>query len=420
VPRFAPRIVHFFVCVALLVFSVPAFGQQQWARWRGPSADGHSAETNLPTTWSAADIAWKSPLPGLGHSSPVIWGERIFLTAALDGGRERVVLGINRNDGQILWQQTAWTGQAEPTHKMNGHASATCATDGKHVYAFFGRGGGLHCYTIDGEYVWTRDLGTFEGPWGTAACPILHGDLVIQNCDADAGAYIVALNKETGETVWKTDRPNHRGWSTPIIFDTGEREELIVNGHEGVLAYDPATGKELWLCRCDRGRGEPSVTPAGGLVYTNNGLSRGGAYAMKPGGAGDITETARRVWYTERKGGRDLPSPIVVDGYVLIMEMKGVLTCLDAADGKELWKGRIGGNFASSPTAYKGLAFFLNEDGETVVIKPGPQLEIVARNRLNPADDEIFRAVVTPSDGQIFLRSDRQLYCIGTRNPLSR
>jgi outer membrane protein assembly factor BamB len=401
-----------------LAISVCATGivaaDANWPRWRGPAADGHARETGLPHRWSKDAVAWKTPLPGRGNSSPTIWGERIFLTSALDQGRQRVVFCVDRNDGTILWQQIAWSGQPEPSHEMNGWASATCATDGQRVYAFFGRGGGLHCYTLQGTHLWSRKLGQFEGPWGTAASPLLVGNLVIQNCDADEDAYLIALDKESGNEVWKAARPNHRGWSSPILINTGQRDEVVVNGHRGVTAYAPDTGEQLWFCACDAGRGSPTVTPAHGLLFVANGLSGGGVYCVEAGGSGDVTET-RRLWFTSRRG-RDLPSPLVVGDAVLLIGLRGaILTCYDRQNGDELWVNRIGGQASASPIAYDGLAFFIVESGETVVIDPKSEEKIIATNSVGAADDELFRASITPSDGQLFLRSDQNLYCVGTR-----
>ncbi len=385
-----------------------------WPRWRGPAADGHTRETGLPHRWSKDAVVWKTPLPGRGNSSPTVWGNRIFLTSALEQGRQRVVFCVDRNDGTILWQQTVWTGQPEPSHAMNGWASATCATDGQRVYAFFGRGGGLHCYTVEGTHLWSRELGQFEGPWGTAASPLLVGNLVIQNCDADEDAYLIALDKESGNEVWKAARPNHRGWSSPILINTGQRDEVVVNGHTGVTAYAPDSGEQLWFCACDAGRGSPTVTFADGLLFVANGLSGGGLYCVEPGGSGDVTDT-RRLWFTSRRG-RDLPSPLVVGDAVLLIGLRGaILTCYDRQNGDELWVKRIGGQASASPIAYDGLAFFIVESGETVVIDPKSEEKIIAINSVGAADDELFRASITPSDGQLFLRSDRNLYCVGTR-----
>jgi outer membrane protein assembly factor BamB len=366
----------------------------------------------LPVTWTEDNVLWKTPLPGIGQSSPIIWGDRIFLTSYLDGGRERLVFCVNRQTGQIEWRQTAWTGEPEKSHVMNGWASASCATDGEIVVAFFGRGG-LHAYTVDGRPLWSHDLGAFEGPWGTAACPILVDDLVIQNCDADADACLIAFNKKTGQEVWRTKRRDHRGWSTPIVINVGNRRELVLNGHEGVQAYDPAAGRELWFCASAMGRGEPTVTPAGDALCVVNGLTGGEIYTVRPGGAGDVTDT-HLAWSTPRRGARDCPSPIVIGKFIVVTDMSGVVTCYDAEDGHIYWKERLPGKYSASPIAANGLAYFLNEDGKTSVVAPGPKLKIVAENSLPSGQDEIFRASITPSDGRLFLRSTTTLYCVGS------
>ncbi|MBT4865886.1 MAG: PQQ-binding-like beta-propeller repeat protein, partial [Planctomycetaceae bacterium] len=246
--------------IVLLAFTLSAQAEKNWPGWRGPYSNGHAKEAGLPTKWTNDSVTWKAELKGKGQSSPVIWGERIFLTSELQNGRQRLVMCLDRNNGRTLWEHTAWTGDPEPSHRMNGWASATCATDGEHVYAFFGRGGGLHCYTVEGKPVWKQDLGHFESPWGTAACPLLVRDMIIQNCDSEKNAYIVALNKKTGKELWRTKRDDARGWSSPILIEAGGREELVVNGDTGVRAYNPDTGSEYWYFKNTRGRGTPTVT----------------------------------------------------------------------------------------------------------------------------------------------------------------
>jgi outer membrane protein assembly factor BamB len=383
--------------------------ETNWPRWRGPQQDGHSAETDLPVKWSAANIAWKTELPGIGQSSPIIWGDRIFLTSEKDKGAERLVVCVDRRTGKLLWEQSAWKGQPERSHVMNGWASASCVTDGEVVVAFFGRGG-IHAYTASGQHLWSKDLGSFESPWGTAACPVMVDDLVIQNCDSDKNAYLVALDKRTGEEKWRTRRRDYRGWSTPVLINAGGRRELVLNGHEGVQAYDPATGRELWFCKSFNGRGEPTVTPAGDVLCVVNGLA-GDIYAVRPGGNGDVTST-HMAWHTPRKDGRDCPSPIAVDDYVIVSSMTGIATCYSAHDGHIYWKQRLEGKYSGSPIAAGGLVYILNEAGKATVIKPGSKLEVVAENELPAGKDEIFRATPTPIDGQIFLRSTSVLYCI--------
>ena len=397
-----------FACLA--AFAPASADETNWPRWRGPQGNGHSSETGLPVKWSASDVAWKTDLPGSGQSSPVVWDDRIFLTAALAEGRDRLVLCVDRSTGKILWQQTAWKGEPEPVHRMNGWASASCVTDGQIVVAFFGRGG-IHAYTVEGKHLWSRDLGLFAGPWGTSACPVLVDELVVQNCDADEDACIVALDKRTGKDVWRTKRRDHRGWSTPIVVAANGRREIVVNGHEGVQAYEPATGRELWFCQSFNGRGEPTVTPAGDLLCVVNGLA-GDIYAVRPGGDGDVTAT-HMAWHTPRKGGRDCPSPIVVGKFVIVCDMGGVATCYDAAYGRIYWKERLSGKYSGSPIAAAGLVYFVNEAGATTVIKPGPKFEVLAENELPAGESEIFRASPVPARGQLFLRSTSVLYCVG-------
>ena len=383
-----------------------------WPQWRGPASDGHSTEINVPVKWDAAAVVWKTTLPGIGQSSPVIAGDRIFLTSALESGRQRVVFCVNRTTGKIVWQETVWTGEPEKSHQMNGWATPTCATDGKLVVAFFGRGG-MHCFDADGKKLWSKDIGRFEGVWGTGASPILVGDLVIQNCDAEGEASLIAFHKRTGDVVWKTPRdiPPRGGWSSPVLVTAGERRELVVNGEEVVTGYDLETGKKLWFCKTFAGRGEPTATPGNGLLFMLNGKS-GDFYALRPGGAGDVTNS-HMAWHTPRKSKRDQPSPIVVGQFVQVVSMDGLASCYDATSGEELWKERLGGNFTSSPIAANGLAYHQSDEGETVVIKPGPKLDIVTRNSLPAAKDEIFRASLTPSRGQMFSRSTKTLYCLG-------
>src|SRR5262245_41148716 len=403
--------------VILLSIVRESSAESNWPRWRGPRGDGHSTETNLPERWSAESVAWKTPLTGIGQSSPIVWSDRIFLTSARERGRERSVLCIDSRNGKMLWEHVAWTGEPEKIHEMNSWASASCATDGEFVVASFGKGG-LHAYSLDGKHLWSRDLGPFEGPWGTDACPILVGELVVQNGDADADAFIMGLDKHTGETVWTTPRFNSRGWSTPILVQAGGRTEMVLNGHNGVTAYDPATGKEFWFCKSFNGRGEPTITPAGGLLCAVNGL-RGDSYAIRPGGNGEVTAT-RPAWHTPRAGGRDTPSPIVIDGFIVVVDMKGTATCYEGKTGKELWKQRICNQISSSPIAARGLAFFQDEQGETVVLKPGSKPDIVARNSLGNTGDEVFRASLAPVSGKFFSRSNQALYCISAEKTAGR
>ncbi len=381
-----------------------------WPGWRGPRGDGHSSETDLPSKWSGESIAWKVDLPGHGQSSPTIWGARVFLTSALEKGTRRVVFCVDRATRKIAWQHTAFTGKALPTHSMNGYASASCVTDGELVYAFFGEGGGVHCYRVDGTPVWRRSVGVFDNRWGSASCPVLVGDLVVQLVDSDKSAYIAAYDRKTGKPAWKTSRDNFRGWSTPVLVNSTGHDELVVNGHAAVCAYDPKTGKELWRVKNTSGRGTPTITPGAGLLFSSNG-TRPYLTAIRPGGSGDVSET--HVAWRVKRTGRDIPSPIVIGEHVLIVGLRGgILGCYEAKTGKQLWQERLGTNFSASPVTWNGLAFFINESGETFVVKPGSTANIVSRNRLDAPSEEVFRSSITPLEGQLYIRSTRRLYCI--------
>ncbi len=394
--------------------SPTAGAQSAWPRFRGPDGSGHCRDANLPVRWGVDDVVWRTELPGEGHSSACVWGQRVFLTAArkTDAGQvERVVLCLDRADGHLLWQHVASVGDGETIHKMNSFATPSCATDGERVVAFFGRGG-IHCFDMEGQPQWSRDLGTFPGPWGTGASPVFIDDLIVQNCDAEGESVLLALDKRDGKTVWRANRGvlPRGGWNTPILVDAGARRELIVNGELGVNGYDPITGRELWFCKSFNGRGTPTPAYGGGLLFVISGKA-GDVYAVRPGGEGDVTNS-RMVWHTRRAGGRDLSSPILVDNYLFVVNMAGIGTCYDATTGEELWKERLDGSYSASPISANGLIYIQNEAGKTLVIKPGKSLEIVAENDLGATAGEIFRSTMAPVDGQWLFRSDRAAYCV--------
>jgi outer membrane protein assembly factor BamB len=397
----------------------------QWTQWRGPTGQGYTSDTRAPLTWSEKEnVLWKTTLPGQGNSTPIIHGDRIFLTAASRGGAERYVLCVRASDGKVLWQRTAARDvPAERTHSWNGFASPSCATDGKHVYAFFGTPG-LFCYDIDGKPVWKHNFGTFvsQAGWGTAATPFLYEDLVIQNCDNDGGEpgaapeALVALDKTTGKPRWSTLRNQGRGFSTPrLIRMAGGRVDLVLNGPLGVWGYDPKTGKERWYCKRsgadEQGRfGEPLPVDDGQRMFILSG--RTGPYQLlKMPGTGDVTSS--HILYTQPRKHRDVASPIIWQERVYAVDRNAVLTCFDLKTGKELYSGRLGNrhNSMASPIALRGKLLWLLDEGTTVVITPGDKLSIAGRNKLdgNPLDFGASPAVV---DGKLYLRSQSYLYCI--------
>ena len=302
---------------------------------------------------------------------------------------------------------------------MNSFATPTCATDGKHVVAFFGPAG-IHCYDLDGKEIWTRQVGDFPGPFGVAASPFILDGKVIQNLDAAGESSLLALDIESGETIWQTKRDDkpRGGWSTPVHITTATgKNELVLNGEFGVRGYDPESGKELWFCRAFNGRGSPSPDFDGEKLYVINGKP-GDAYTVTPGGSGDVTDSHMN-WHAARRKGRDLPAPAVVDGYMLTANMDGIGTCYDAETGEILWFDRLseGVALASAPLVANGLVYFQAVNGgDVLVIRPGKTYELLARNSIGARPDEIFRATIAPIQGQLFIRSESILYCIDTSN----
>ena len=304
-----------------------------------------------------------------------MWGKRIFLTGATVDSDviSRHVVCLDRSSGAVLWDQVAATGDGERLHKMNSWATPSCATDGERVVAFFGAGG-LHCFSVDGRPLWSRDLGGFPGTWGVGASPIFFKDTVIQNGDAEGDSFLLAVDKTTGKDVWRSPRQSKPkgGWSTPIVIEADKRTELVLNGEFGVESYDLATGKAYWNCRGFNGRGTPMPAWGNGMLYMVNGKS-GDVYAVTPGGSGDVTDS-HMVWHTERRGGRDLPSPVLADNVMVVIGMAGIATGYDAKTGKELWKERLGGNYSGSPVVADGLVYAASEEGEVLVLEAGLKL----------------------------------------------
>lgn len=389
--------------------------EDNWPQFRGPTGRGHSTAEDVPLKWNADSVVWKTNLKGTGQSSPVNWGDKLFVTSASEDGKERHVHCLSRKDGKILWEKTVTCGSPEHPHKMNSYATPTCATNGERVVAFFGPAG-LHCFDMEGEKKWSRDLGAFPGPWGVAASPIILDGLVIQNCDAEGASSLVALDLLTGDPVWKTERESkpRGGWCTPIVIENKGTKELVINGELGVRGYDPKTGEELWFCKAFNGRGSPVPDFADGVLHVVSGKP-GDTYAVKPGGKGDVTKS-HMVWHTKRKAGRDLPSPAVVDGYLIVVSMSGRATCYDTKTGEIHWEEKLGvkGEFASSPLVVNGHVLLQNVyGGGTLVIKPGKKLNIVSQNSLGAEVSEMFRATLAPIQGQMFARSASTVYCIG-------
>ncbi len=417
------------IVAVLFLSSVPA-AEPAWVHLRGPSGQGYTDDTRVPLAWSEKEnVLWKTKLPGRGNSSPVVWGDRVFLTSSDDRGAERYVFCVRTTDGQLLWKQTAAKGVApEKTHNWNGYASPSCTTDGKHVYAFFGTPG-LFCYDLDGKLVWKHEFGTFlsEAGWGTGASPFLFDDLVIQNCDNDgtgagnAPQALVALDKKTGEVRWTAMRKQGRGFSTPrLIPVAGGRVDLVLNGPTAVVGYDPKTGAELWRCARNDPRdqarfGEPLPVNDAETLFVLSGRP-GPCQALRLPDKGDVTKS-HVLWQADRKNHRDVSSPILWDGLVYQADNKGVLSCLELKTGKLLYNEALGARDSkslSSPIMLRGKLLFPLDDGTTVVVEPGRTFKVAGRNKVD-GESLGFGASPAVADGKLYLRSQSFLYCIGEK-----
>ncbi|NLF67597.1 MAG: PQQ-binding-like beta-propeller repeat protein [Candidatus Anammoximicrobium sp.] len=402
--------------------SVPA---ENWPCWRGPRGDGTSQETQVPLRWngvSGGNIVWKTPLPGRGHSSPIVWDDRLFLVACVEASQDRILFCVDRQSGQILWQRTVIAAPLEKQHKLNSHASGTPATDGELVYVTFLEPdfgskrevtpGNLvvAAYDFAGQPRWLVRPGRFSSVHGFCSSPVLFEDKVIVNGDHDGDSYIVALDRKTGAVRWKTLRAHKtRSYCTPIIRQIDGRTQMILSGSLCVVSLDPRDGSQHWIIDGPTEQFVASLVDNGRLLFLTAGFPEHHILAIKPDGRGNVTDS-HIVWRTT-KGCSYVPSPIVSGDYFLVAADNGICSCFVAATGERVWMERLSSHYSASLIEANGLVYFLADDGETKVVRPGRQLEVVAVNPLG----EYCYASPAVSQGQLFLRSEKHLVCIGNR-----
>jgi len=400
--------------IALLFFCVALpLRAENWPQWRGPRLDGTSTDKAAPTTWSANEnIVWKTPLPGTGHASPIVWGDRVLTVAADENTNERLLLCLDRNDGRLLWRSVVVTAPPEKTHRLNSHASSTPATDGERVFTAFLDNDQVVVAAHDfaGKPVWLQRPGRFSSMHGFCSSPIVHRDKVIVNCDHDGDGYIVALARADGRELWRIERPNKtRSYCVPIIREAAGRTQMVLSGSKCVTSYDPDSGKLFWMIDGPTEQFVASLVfnERAGVFFLTAGYPEHHILAIRPDGSGNVTETAI-AWRTTR-GAAYVPSPIAAGEWCLVVSDSGVAHCFAAATGELAWQERLGEQHASLVSA-NGLVYFLNDKGVTHVVRPGPKYELVAQNELGEG------AFASPalSDGRIFIRGERTLFCIGT------
>jgi outer membrane protein assembly factor BamB len=397
----------------LALATVVQAGPEEWSGWRGPRRDGTSTETGFPVKWSATEnVLWKVPVPGKGHSSPVVWGDRIFLTTCIEDSGERKLLCLDRRDGHVLWEKVVVTTPTEGKHKLNSFASSTPVTDGKSVWvAFLDKPRfSIFCYDMDGAPKWQKSPGEFHSVHGFCSSPLLYKDLVIFNGDQDAEAYIVALDKETGAERWRADRPNRtRSYVPPVIFEAAGRPQLVLSGSKCVASYDPDTGKQIWIIDGPTEQFVASMVYAEGVFFLTGGFPQWHVLGIKPDGQGNVTNT-HILW---RDKGHDIcsyvPSPVAWGSHFFITSDEGNATCFEAKTGARMWKEHLSKHFSASAVAAAGMLYFLDDFGVTYVVKAGPTFELVAKNELG----EACYASPALSRGRIYIRGAKNLFCIG-------
>jgi len=362
-------------------------GAKYWPRWRGPSGQGNVTSGQYTDTWTAKADLWKVTVPGRGNSSPIVWGDRIFLTTAYGNGEKLSMLAYSRADGKKLWETNLPQGGNEYAHYKNGYASATPATDGQLVFASFGSHG-LYAFDLNGKIVWQHKFGLINNYHGPAGSPVIYKDRVFIYQDAEPGrdqsAFVGAYDKATGKTIWQVARRESVGWGTAVVINTGERDELIVSSQYRVAAYDPDTGKELWTVRGNTYEVIPTPVVAHGLIFASSGRA-GPTIAIRPGGSGDVTST--HVAWSSPRGSPFVPSGIVVgDLLYLINDMNSVLTVYEAPTGKLVYQDRLGvamrEGFSASPVNVGDKIFFTNDEGQTFVVQAGRQFKLLHVNEL--------------------------------------
>ena len=409
-----PRIA-FSLLFALGTFVVRSAGGEDWPQFRGPGGQGHSAEQGLPLEWSESrNVIWKTPVPGLGWSSPVVAGGRVWLTTATDEPRPMSLRAIafDVETGREVVNVEVFQIRGPLLNPKNSHASPTPIVEGDRVYVHFGMNG-TAALTTSGEIVWKTQL-PYASQHGSGGSPVLYGDLLIVSCDGHDAAYVVALDKRTGKIRWKTPRrrPFDQAYTTPLVIRVGDQDQVVSIGAYRAAAYDPQSGKEIWRVSYPQEDGfsnVPRPVYGHGLVYIATGFQQPVLIAVRVDGKEDVTKT--HVAWTLRRSVPYTPSPLLVGEELYLVSDIGIATCLDAKTGEIRWQQRLGGNFSASPVFADGRIYFLNEQGITTVLATGKEFRRLATNSL---DGWTFASMAI-SNGAIFLRSDSSLYRIGGR-----
>jgi outer membrane protein assembly factor BamB len=413
-------------CLALFAPTGSTARAEDWPRFRGPTGQGISGEKDVPLEWDeGTNVAWRTPIPGEGWSSPVVWGDRVFVTSASDGGATCHVICVDAKTGKIVWDTPVMKQETKRKEGMNSYATPTPATDGKRVYAVFGGGGFAAVNVADGRVAWTNTDYPFYSQHGLGASPIVHGGLVIMPFDGSSegenkqvgwkipweAARVVALDAETGKERWAAKRGLSRiSHMTPIVLDVGGSPQLVSPAGDVVQGFDLKTGERIWSVYSQGEGVTPSPVAGDGLLFTSSGFEAETIRAVKldPGAKGDLTKT--HIAWEQKRAVPTRPSFVYHGGLLFSLKENGIALCLDGKTGEVVWQERLDANFSASPVYAAGRIYFLAENGETTVIEAGRSFKELA---VNPLPGH-FQASPAISNGRIFVRSDKELFCVGS------
>ena len=396
-----------------------------WPAWRGPLGTGICAEKNFPTKWAVnQNIKWRVSLPERGNSSPVVWGNQVFITQAIEAQDLRQLICFDRRTGRQLWKSEVEYKVKEPTHRTNPFCSASPVTDGKHVVVSHASAG-LFCYDMKGKRLWSRDLGVQHHVWGNAASPVIHDNLCLFNFGPGERTFLIAVSLKDGSTVWQHDEPGGssgipkeggtRGkwvgsWATPVFIEAKTGPQLLMTFPNRVVAFDPAEGHELWDCKGLNPLVYTSPIYGDGIVVAMGGFS-GTAMGVRAGGKGDVTKT-HQLWTRPREKQR-IGSGVMVNGHVYILNEDGIAQCIEARKGKVVWEERLrgpGGNGKSwsSMVAVGDKLYAINQSGDAFILRAAPRYQLLAVNSLG----EMTQSSMAFSNGEVFVRTYKSLWCI--------
>jgi outer membrane protein assembly factor BamB len=407
---------------------------ENWPGWRGPRGDGTSLESEVPITWDGTNgegVAWKVPIPGRGHSSPIVWDDKIFLASCLEETNERVLICVDRRDGKVVWQRTVLESPLETKHGLNSFASGTPVTDGKTVYVSFLETDKTEepaknvskprmntpgfmvvaAYTMEGEKLWSTKPSPFSSVHGFCSSPVIHQNLLIVNGDHDGESHVLALDRNSGNLVWKFPRVHQtRSYCTPIIREVAGKTQMVLSGSMQVVSLDPSTGKAHWTVEGPTEQFVASMVFDGEKFFLSAGFPDHFVMAIRPDGTGDVTKTHVAWNITEAKC--YVPSPVLVGNQLFVADDRGTVNCFNTENGVRLWRDRLGGHYSASLVTANGLVYCTADDGKVSVIKPSDELNVISTNMLG----ENSYASPAVSQGQIFIRGENHLFAIGKSN----